>query len=34
MLVVILPEGLGSVLSGPALQDLSTTRVLIDELCG
>lgn len=34
MLVVVLPEGLGSVLSRPALQDLSTTGMFIDELCG
>lgn len=34
MLVVVLPEGLGSVLSRPALQDLGTTGMFVDELYG
>lgn len=31
-LVVVLPEGLGGVLAGPALEDLCAARVLLQEL--
>ena len=32
VLVVVLPEGLGGVLAGPALEDLCAARVLLQEL--